>query len=660
MRRPVFLAFSIIGVVLGLVSAEAAAQQRDAVPDTTQLMRPVEILDGDIRWNRASTDLFTYWIDNDLYGFYGPQPDIFIDGLPVDANFFGWQNLNMLPVASTTRNGQYRFPGMHFGHYAPAGALNFNHGTVDTGLTVTGSFYAGNESGDPGPYVYDSLMTTPNIDRWGPDTQLSLAYRTGGWYARGHWVRRNHFPTDLASNGRLHFTASLLGTNTAYVNHRIYANTESGLMEGGYRDDRWHLRTRAVYGKSKDYLFLQPFGREIPVQTGYRQVAADLSYKLGSWTLNGRYIGHQKTAEKRIDLHPYIFDWDQRNHTAGLSALYEADGMYIKHGFSYERRKTYAPGLSNGMNDLLTLYVDATVPVGDDSKLTARVNTDYDEEQVAKTLDFSGPTVLSEHWKIIPRLLHAEVLPIRQHAFSYWVNRGYSFAEELGIPYFTSARVDINRLTKYSLRNHITLHPDVVVTLQPELIDHQALNVPYQPVEPYEFVTDTRPGSFNVTQEKGNRLLLYGEIKHTYGHTFTHAFAVNLQRTLSGSDRYRSYFRQVPETKVQYRLQVTPTPDLALSMNALYRSATTWNEFDAIEGNEYKLPSGIPIREVTGTFHSKTPAYTDITLGVQKWFWDRRLSTQFTLRNLLNQELRMHPLGADLNTKFDLQVSLSL
>lgn len=649
----------IVALALGRRPAQAQHAAENQA-DTTAAMRPIHVLDDDIRWNKASTDLFTYWIDNGLYGFYGPQPDIFVDGLPVDANFFGWQNLNMLPIGPTEKTEQLITPGTHYGFYTPAGALNFNHAPTDTGFSANGTFYAGNESGDPGPYVYDSLKTTPNVDRWGPDAEIALAYGSENWYGRGLWLMRNHFPTDLASNGRLHFTASLLGTNVGYENHRIYTSTQSGLLETGYRSDRWHIRARTAYGHSNDYIFLQPYGREIPAESRYRQIAVEASYQEGPWTLNSRYVGDRKQVDKRIGLHTYIFDWDQRSHTMSVTAAYKTDDINVQPGLSYERLQTNAPGLNTTYNDLITLFLNSTVPINSNSDLQSHINIDYDELNFAKTLDFKTPTRLSGYWLMTPRLLHAEVAPIRQHAFTYWVNRGYTFAEELGIPFFTSAVLKESSLTQYSLRNRISFTPDIYLVLEPQLIDHQRLNVPYQKVESYEFVTDTRPGPFNVTQEKGNRFQFFAELGHTFSGRFHHSLGINLQHTLSGSDRYRAYFDQIPETKVLYRFTATPVPSLTLSMNALYRSATTWHEFERIEGNEYRLPSGIPIRVVTGTFHTKTPAYTDITLSLKKWFWDRRLSTRFTLRNLLNEEVRMHTLGAQLYTKFDFKIQLHL
>ncbi len=654
----VFILIGLAGPKLGI--AQNMALSTDSLAEAG-LMRPNDLIKQDIRWNAASPGLFTYWLDNGFYGYYGPQPEVFVDGIPLDANFFGWQNLNMLPLSVMKIEDEGRTPQVFNDRVSPGGFINFESADIDTGFSASGSFFAGNETGDPGPYVYDSLKTTPNIDRWGPDGELLLAYSDGNWYSKGVLSVRNHQQTDLASNTRLHFTSSLLGTNQRYVNHRIYSTSRSALLETGYNAGDWGVRARAVQGLSKDYIFLQPFGREVPAKTGYRQLAIEGNYHTGSWMLKSRYTAHQKTMDKRIELHTYIFDWDQRSHTLSASAGYRSDGFSITPGLIYERLNTMAPGLEdNPSNDLITFSLKSAIPFMDSGSLRVDFNVDYDERNAAENLQLRLPVLISDNWKVIPEMLYNEILPIRQNSFSYWVNRGYTFAEELDIPYDGPIPVAKNILTALKLLNTVAISSDLSLVLEQQLVRHQTLNIPVQMVEGNAFITDTNPGNFAVTQEEGKRLKIYSELKHEISDNFRQSAALRIQRTISGTDRYESYFKQVPKTKFRYELDVNPVPNLLLSVNATYRSATRWDEFAAIEGNEYRLPNGIPIRDVSGTFNTKTPAYTDLSLSVQKWFLSRRLNTQFSVRNLLNEEVRMHPLGGEMAMKFDIKISLKL
>ncbi len=649
-------------IVIICIPFSVLAQQdiapADSVPETS-FIRPIDRIQEDDRWNVVSPDLYTYWIDNGLYGMYGPQPEIFIDGMPVDANFFGWQNLNMLPITSPKTSVTGLSPGVYNNTLAPAGYINFTSSLPDSGFSATASVYVGNESGDPGPYAYDSLKTTPNVDRWGPDAEVVLSYRNRGWYSTGKFVFRNHFPTDLISKGRLQYTASLLGTNTQYVNHLTYITSASGLLETGYKGDEWSVRGRAIYSSNYDYIFLQPFGREVPAKTNFKQIGLEADYTLGDWLFTGRYLSHQKTINKRIDLHTYIFDWDQREHQIALSGKYEHEDFQLNPGVTYEYLETLAPGINQMQNNLITLSLDTRFPLDKNNSLQAAFSADINGNDVAKTLKTDLYSSPSQNWEVSPGVLFTSVLPIRQHSFAYWVNRGYTFAQELDIP-FGEVSVEKNRLTEFKIENKFSFSESISLVLQPKLINHHTINVPFQQVEPYEFVTDTRPGIFTVTQEEGTRLGLYGELNHSYNRLFHQSLSINYQQTVDGTDRYESYFEQVPATKLQYQLDIQPVQSLIISLNGLYRTATAWNEFEAIDGNEYRLLNGIPIRDVSGTFRTETPAYFDVSLSVQKWFWDRKLSTQFGLKNLFNDDLRMHTLGAELSTKFDVEVKLNL
>src|SRR5699024_3557575 len=113
------------------------------------LIRPMDLIEQNLRWNRASTDLFTSWLSSGLYGYYGPQPTIMVDGIPIDANFFGWQNLNMLPVfVSQVKQTTSLFSPQIYHHtVASAGLVNFKSAPIDSGWSADASYFVVIESG---------------------------------------------------------------------------------------------------------------------------------------------------------------------------------------------------------------------------------------------------------------------------------------------------------------------------------------------------------------------------------------------------------------------------------------------------------------------------------------------------------------------------------
>jgi hypothetical protein len=640
------------------------AQVRHLFPDSLRdagLMRPIHLVKQDIRWYNASTDLFTYWIDNGNYGFYGPQPKIFVKGIPVDVNFFGWQDLNMLPLIRTETGSFGLAAQVYKGILSPDGYINFDNPHLKEGLNGRVTHFAGIETGDPGPYKYDSAKVSPNIDRWGPDNEIALAYKKNGWQARALYNHRHYNPTDLPLNARLHFTSSLLGTNRRYVNHILLTTTESGLFETGYQSSKWGIRGRAIYGSSKDYVFLQPFGREVPSKMDYHQFAFTGYFKTAHLKVNARAIGHQKFIHKRFKLTPYIFDWKQHGPTFSLTTAYRNRRLSVSPGITYEHLFTDAPGLNHAHNGLLTLHLHAALPISKHLTFRASIFADFNGlHHTAKSFYFNLAWKLARFWKIIPGFYHTEVLPIRQQSFSYWVERGYTFADSLGIPYSPVVQVKKDVLNIFKLRNVISLADDITLKVSAKILHHTSINVPFQRVKASEFLTDTRPGPFSLTQEEGTRFGLFAQLEHSVNKRFRQTFSVLYQSTIAGSLQYRNYFRQMPDAKIQYKADVKPAKDLTLSLIALYRTSTNWNEFKAIEGNHYRLPAGIPLPYTGGPFHTRTPSFADITLSVQKYFWKRHINTQVSVRNVLNDQIRMHPLGTSFPTVFEVKVGLNI
>src|SRR5680860_942873 len=115
---------------LGIMSLSLPCLAQTETPADTiraaSVMRPNDLVKQIPRWNMASTDLFTYRLDSGLYGYYGPQPQIMIDGIPVDANYFGSQNLNMLPLfIDNIETSTSRFtPGVYNNTLAGAGLID--------------------------------------------------------------------------------------------------------------------------------------------------------------------------------------------------------------------------------------------------------------------------------------------------------------------------------------------------------------------------------------------------------------------------------------------------------------------------------------------------------------------------------------------------------
>jgi len=655
--RHTLLILVLLAAPLLLFSQPNSGQEPDSLNDATAL-RPADLVSGKAGWKFSSIDMFTYNFSNGLYGNYGLQPTLMIDGIPVDVNFFGWQSLNMLPIYLPGVNGvrSPSKPSIYNHTIQTAGVIDFRNNPVASGLNAGGNVYLGNETGDPGPWIYDSSRVTPNVDRWGPDTGGLISFGKNNWYGRGTYVLRRHQQTDPLTHRRLHRTMREFGGTRFYP---IQTNSQSGMLETGYITDRLTFKARGIAAEDRNYIYLQPFGREVPSEARYGQLAFTAKYHSEPWNFGLRYIVNQKRLTKRNSDHDYVFDWSQLGNLVKGIASYMKQDFTVSGGLSFNDMTTKAPGILR-KNDFITgLFMD--VKLAEKRAYSYRISAalDIHRNQTATSLKaYYRHRPDSDDWNMQLDVSYSEVLPIRQHSFGYWITRGYNFHRELDIDLDRPLGISKNRLIHISLRNTLNPTDELTLSITSELTHHYELNIPWQQLS-YDLQTGSAPGIFNITGEQGTQFDLQTTTTHRTFEWLRQEISIELRTTLQGSSRYEDYFRQVPGTHIKYKIDVAPVRNLSLTLQGKYRSSTHWKEFDALEGKEYRdIDNLFPI--FSGTYNSTVPPQLDIEIGAKKWFWEKRLSLQFTVQNLLNNEVRLHPFGADQALMFNIQATAAL
>ncbi len=627
--------------------------------ETTILINPNDLLHSVSDWDIATTDGFTYRLNSGLYGFYGPQPTVYLDNIPIDLSFFNWQNLNMLPV-SMDHISEITFsskPQVRHHNLARAGYLNLNTTKPDTGFNAYGSFAVGNQSEDPGPWSYDSSKVTPNIDRRGPHYFSHFSYRSSDWYTKVSFSLRQHQPTNLNNHHRLGSYSLVDGTW-----HAVKTTINNGLVEVGYEQDKWEIKSRVLYSENEEYLFYQPFGREIPATTGYRQWVLDGSTQLsGTWTIQGQYLFDEKKIDYRLNNKEYNFDWSQLNHRFSAAALYNNNNIELKTGGILQESTTEGLQLDN-QQYITTLYGEADLRLNLNHNFYSKLNGDFATNQSAISFLTGSNHQLSDIWQISTDLDYNELLSFRQQNSTYWIDRGYDIFSQLDIPSQTPFSSEKNRSFQADITNKVDLGSQILLTIGGKFIHHYNLNIPWQEVAHDDRMATgiyTQPQHFEFTSEKGLRIGFDIKLDHKVNNLLSHNLKLRTQHTLDGSSRYGSYWQQVSNNNIEYKLRLQPVSDLRFSILGSYQSPTKWIEYKNLEDKQYRsLQPQYPI--LYGTFHTETPSFFNLHLTAQKDFWDKRFVTTFSIRNLLNTEVRYHTLGLDKALQFIIKASLTL
>ena len=650
MRLRLFIISVVILLSVPILLFSQPIQESDSLAEATDL-RPIDLVSNMSGWNIASADMYTFWINNGLYGNYGPQPKIMLNGLPVDANFWGWQSLNMLPIYLPDLDRVIFSDNEIYSDLShPGGFIDFSGAMPDSGWSAKASLFLGNETGDPGPWVYDSTRVTPNVDRWGPDAGGVLSFSRNKWYGKGIFMLRRHQQTDPISHRRIHTTMRELGGTRFYP---IQTNSQSSMLETGYRSDTWKVRARGILAEDRNYIFLQPFGREVPAQVEYRQLAIETDYDISSWNFNLRYILDQKKLNKRNSEHDYVFDWDELDNSYIGSAVYTAQNIQLKGRINIDIKKVKAPGLLQQNYTIPGFYLSAGLVNDEDSGYRISSGIEVQGKNTAKTFKAVYSQKLQPRWTIELSASYIEVLPIRQESFGYWISQGYNFHEQLGILVDEPLTISNNRLLNFEAAGSYELSDSFSFSLSSGINHHLEQNIPWQNVS-YDANTGSSPGLFVISQEKGTRISSESKLAHEPAAWLNHSLSLQVQSSLKGSRRFKDYYRQIPATQIKYRVSINPIEDLALSLQGIYRSSTRWKEFDALDGEVYRdIDNLFPV--FTGTYDSTVPAHLNIAAGAKKSFWQERVSLQFTVQNLLNDEIRLHPMGADKSLMFNIK-----
>jgi len=655
--------FLIFSLLLGVNTLKSVAQD---LPETIGsdslataiLINPNDLLHAIPEWNVATADGFTYRVDTGLYGFYGPQPTIYLDDIPIDFSFFNWQNLNMLPssMEQISRISYSSEPQVYNQTHSSAGYLNLHTNPPDSGFSVYGSFAVGNQIEDPGPWSYDTSRVTPNIDRRGPHYFTGFAYQSTHWYAKGQFSLRQHQPTNLNNNHRIGSYSYVDG-----VWHAVKTRVENGLAEVGYHSGGWKFRARGLTSSNEEYVFFQPFGREIPAITGYHQLALQAEREAGPWEFTGRYLANKKSMDYRLNNKRFYFGWQRLDHIMSLSARYQQNNIQLQSGVTMEVSDTRGLPMRNRQL-VSTLFGSASYQPHPRHTLDADLDIDIAAYETAPSFSIGSAHRLTKNWELSGNIDYNELLYYRQQSSTYWYKRGYNLFSRLDIGISNPLSSRKNRSGSIQLASDIRLAPSTSLVLEGTYLHHYALNIPWQVVahdRAQHTGIYTRPGDLEFTSEQGGRLNLKLGLSQKISPLLRHALTSMMQFTADGTNRYRSYWQQIPENRLKYEFIIQPATDLSLALMASYRSSTQWEEYQNLEGERYRsLQPQYPLQY--GTFHTRTPSFVNLDVSAKKWFWDRRLATTFSLRNLLNTEVRYHTLGLDKRLQFVIKASLSL
>ncbi len=606
------------------------------------------LLDG---WHAYSVDEYTWYATAPGLGLMQQQEwMLLVDGQPVDVEALGVQNINLLPLHPLQLDSVvvYSVPGMHEGRMAASGALHLYTRKPPRGATARGSFSAGNEVGDPGPFLYTD-RATPNIDRVGPDALGEASLAMGEGDLRASVKHSEHHVTDQQLRQRAYYQyewapgrrrprlrldapALLLRTDGALGRHTLFAG----------------------HSRLEDLRFFDPLGLEIPTLHLFSHAGLGGDFAPGRPTGLGYRAGYTVTNLDEEPTRDHLaYDWREDrlsghlegrlgNRFIGAALGFGFDRVEVRTGYPVEEPSLF---LSHAVGRLTLNAVR-----GWSQQFSAQV-THLEAERSFKGV--METTVRPTAWQTIAFTGAYAWEPFAErHDQWYWTRQGYAFLTDAGSSPALPGRFTARRSLTGDLAWMLHPAPEVWLTLTGHFRQLQGLTLdlyrytytalPVLGAEHFNATTQVRSGqagrlaggSANLRLRPLPQLEVQAHLTHLQA--FTHDAA------------FRTVWAQQPATLASLSARYVPVPRFSLFARFRYVTSTDWQGFEPAAAQSARR------------FRASTPALTRLDLAAQKAFWGERLRALVAVRNALDAPFRTHPAGSVSRLTFFVQLEVDL
>ncbi|MCK4305038.1 MAG: hypothetical protein KAY24_12440 [Candidatus Eisenbacteria sp.] len=593
-------------------------------------------------WDTCTLDGMTHNASpRGLTSFQRQEWTVMLDGQVLSIGLLGSASLNEVPVKlhEIDRVEIVSIPQIHDGHFADAGLIHIHTTQPAPGLSVRGHMMVGNETGDPGPFRY-TIYASPNINKIGPDGSLALFYRGSIW----------HIGIGLSSISDYVADPAVCQRNESW-GRLPHLRLDSPSMRAALETPTSKHELLLSYARFNDYFFLKPFGREIP--TRRRNVHSGIN---GRWTMrNGLGISYRLThtdnqSDELEDLPGTGLQIGLRSWEAGVELDPRMRAVSLKLGAGAHHVEAVTPyDLSDDSYTRGHVFALLSCPLGATH-----------QERIAIWLAGSGGQTalkgsIQHHWQIKPRhalqasLAYARRLLEEDDRVWYWSQRGYRFLQEQGVSIVIDGSIRQPLALSSDLRYVFRLAPTTTLRLGAFHRSLRSITLEAQPFK-YEPSDASFAGPDEIATNQDIQLA-GGDMQlrlSFWRSALELRWHYQYQGVIEADDMARDAWKPIASHQFRQTVNYAPVEGFSLWAMLRYRSATFWPDYRDVED------------ESGGTYSATVPEQLILDLAVQKWFWHRRLRSSLLLRNLLDDELRSHPIGASFAMGFFVQFEVWL
>ena len=662
MSFPTLLKIFLIVLLLGPAARDALARggfegnrQVITARDIRQagLTRLSDIFLLTPNWRTSTADGYIWHTSpNGLSPFQRQDWSVMLDGVRMDIEAFGVRNINLVPVSLSEVDSVVFLssPQLHEGEFNDRGLIHIFTRKPQGGVVWKGGAWYGNESGDPGPYVFTEYAT-PNVDRLGPDFFHRVSFNAGDNYLWFNYLAQNQYNTDPAVMLR-----NPQADNTQLWTQARVFNARAGFHFG----EGYHQLFFGRYSTEDS-----PFGELLGASPVYFDVAnRELPLENTFWHLGLRgeitlsetsfLVYRVKQSTRQL--------FDIKTLAGNRDPQWDQDRFYASLESRFSGRRT---GGSLGANwERFTLH-ESRFPVKGNAFSLNRIYGHYRFRfwrslrhevafQVAnRTARRAVKGVITTNWRparnsrVSLVLSRSERLFEEDNSLFFWSARDYRFWEEEGVGWsvaggFTAANQSTADLMwtaapTEKLQWRIAAGGRRFSNLYLE--DKSVL---------YDPASHLLSGSLRVVNGiRGSTFTVGGNVNYRPGP----AWEVRGQYHWvggDGDDLFERAWLAVPANRLSVQAHYQPNVPFGGRVALTWLSGSEWRDFAGVENESEGLYSPLIDPALLGD------------LSVWKGLWEERLTVNLTLRNILNRGWRSQPVGPSPDLRLYLQVQLRL
>lgn len=589
-------------------------------------MRLGEIVRLARRWDVVTVDEYTW---RAAAGALAPLEDdawaVTLDGHEIESSLLGVLALERLPLDLGAVDSVVfsAAPALAAGALRGGGLLEIHTRRPPGGFAARARYATGSETGDPGPFAF-LPGAVPNRDRFGHDAALGLEYGNARWYAAGGLGLGVHVATDPAIIERMFATGRF---------PRIERTAPS--LRFGLTSPHAEHHLQASRATLDDWFRIEAYGAEIPTRSTLDHAGAR-----GRVGVRGSQLEYQvgyERAELRSTLGPALA-MEHRVARAQLAVAHDGASRR-RAGVVLARRNTEGPG--GGPADPVTLEVRAfgelEWALGAAHRQALAVSGGVAGGEVV------GGASLTHRWRAGGRDELVLLLALDRPApvaTGLWTlaDRGDGWLGDAGVPSSIDAGAPFARQASADVAWAHRTAPELTLSAA---LHYRASRSGYLARRELTFDPDLLAwrGPVSVVAGRAGQIGgVSGGAELALGSRASIAGWYRVRAVISGATEVRDAWRALPAHAGGLDARFAPAPGLELTGRVAVRGA--------IQRAEYGGGGAL------GAAGARTAASATVDLGVQKWFWAKRLRAHIAARNIFDARSITHPEGGGTERAF--------